>query len=110
MPRKKKNFLLQITKGIFKGSWWVVKGISKWMYNISKFTVNKTSKSVSKIGKNAPSTFDSLNLEKTLKGSFDEFIKKVNEESLIITIVGKRGSGKSSLGFRLLENAYSKTK
>src|SRR3989338_4790493 len=37
------------------------------------------------------------------KGSYEEFYEKMRKTSLIFLIVGKRGSGKTSLGFRMLE-------
>lgn len=37
------------------------------------------------------------------KGSYEEFHDKLEKESLIFLIVGKRGSGKTSLGMKLLE-------
>lgn len=41
------------------------------------------------------------------KGNIEEFNARLVNGSLILAIVGKRGSGKSTLGFRILENIYS---
>ena len=40
---------------------------------------------------------------KTEKGSYEEFLGKLKNSSLIMLIVGKRGSGKTSLGMKFLE-------
>ncbi|MBW2976760.1 zonular occludens toxin domain-containing protein [Candidatus Woesearchaeota archaeon] len=40
---------------------------------------------------------------KTDKGSYDEFFDKLRKSSLILLIIGKRGSGKTSLGMKFLE-------
>lgn len=42
-------------------------------------------------------------LSKQVVGSFDDFKKRLDKSSLIILITGKRGSGKTALGFKLLE-------
>lgn len=54
--------------------------------------------------------FESFNIEKEISGEFHYTEKRIFSDSLILLIFGKRGSGKSSLGFRLLENIHSKTK
>jgi len=49
-------------------------------------------------------------IKKVLQGDVGSFNQRVENDSLIMLVFGKRGSGKSSLGFRLLENVYGKTK
>jgi GTPase SAR1 family protein len=44
------------------------------------------------------------------KGSYDEFHDKLKNHSLILLIVGKRGSGKTSLGMKFLEFFNKKTR
>ena len=56
------------------------------------------------------SEFEEFKILKNIKGNYENFDKKIINDSEIILIFGKRGSGKSSLGFRILENIYSKTK
>ncbi len=43
-------------------------------------------------------------------GKFDEWKENLKRSSLIILIIGKRGSGKSALGFKLLETIAGKRK
>ncbi|MAE43209.1 hypothetical protein CMO93_05535 [Candidatus Woesearchaeota archaeon] len=43
-------------------------------------------------------------------GNYDEFYKKLKNHSLISLIVGKRGSGKTSLGMKFLEIFHKETK
>lgn len=44
------------------------------------------------------------------KGSYEEFYGKLKNSSLIILIIGKRGSGKTSLGMKFLEFFNKETK
>jgi hypothetical protein len=53
-----------------------------------------------KEGKEPYIPFEVVNTE---KGSYEEFLGKLKNSSLVILIVGKRGSGKTSLGMKLLE-------
>ncbi len=50
-----------------------------------------------------------IHYEKTITGSFTDFRKRLDSESLIISVVGRRGAGKSALGFALLETIFAKT-
>lgn len=53
--------------------------------------------------------FNDFRVEKQISGNYSSFRKKLNEDSKIILIFGKRGSGKSALGLRAIENIKSKT-
>jgi len=44
-----------------------------------------------------------LELIKLKTGNFDDFKKRLRSSSLIMLIIGKRGSGKTALGFKLLD-------
>ncbi|MEK6878184.1 MAG: hypothetical protein AABY22_01175, partial [Nanoarchaeota archaeon] len=58
----------------------------------------------------AQSQFDELKILKKITGNFSDTEANLYNLSIIALIFGKRGSGKSALGFRILENIYSKTK
>jgi hypothetical protein len=54
--------------------------------------------------------FKAFDVVETVKGDFDTFHSKLLKYSLIMLINGKRGSGKTALGMRLLELFRKKTK
>ncbi|OGJ18878.1 hypothetical protein A3K73_07135 [Candidatus Pacearchaeota archaeon RBG_13_36_9] len=53
--------------------------------------------------------FEEFPIVKEITGEYSYTEKRLFEDSLIVLIFGKRGSGKSALGFKLLENIHSKT-
>lgn len=57
-----------------------------------------------------PPTFEELKTIKTTQGDFEQFSESYLTKSQIILIFGKRGSGKSTLGFRMMENIQAKKK
>ncbi|PIN93236.1 hypothetical protein COU54_03870 [Candidatus Pacearchaeota archaeon CG10_big_fil_rev_8_21_14_0_10_31_24] len=50
-----------------------------------------------------------LKVEKKITGDYSKFKSHLNTESKIVLIFGKRGSGKSALGLRIMENIKSET-
>lgn len=56
-----------------------------------------------------PATFAPMEPVTTLKGDFERFGERLRSTSSIVLIAGRRGSGKSVLGFRVLENITAKT-
>lgn len=57
-----------------------------------------------------PPVFSNCKSVSTHKGDSTRFMNKLRNSSSIMLIAGKRGSGKSVLGFRILENVHAKSK
>ena len=104
-----------LTKVIFyypaKGLWFLIKkaysGVKKSKKNI------KEAKQQRKINKSNPKSeakYDPIKEVKNQKGKFIEFENKIlKNKSVIGIILGARGTGKSAIGMRLLENIKAKT-
>ena len=102
-----------------KGEWiiWkVIRGIFKGIAVLFGLFKRKAqeSKEKSKIAESPaykmPAEFDKFSVREKVSGNFGVFENRLYEDSLIVLIFGKRGSGKTALGFKILENAYNKTK
>lgn len=117
---KKKSFLAQVLKDTIIGTYWIFKIIVLIVWSILikllefiGFAAGKvhgsarSAHSQYKIHKSqpkTPSSYDEIKSVTEVKGSIENFNKHLEKESKIIAIAGKRGSGKSALGFRLMEN------
>jgi hypothetical protein len=108
---KKENpsILWRVIRWIFRNIW----RLTKWIYKIltkgAKKGVEKTKLMANKTYNSEPK-FKEFMLIEEIKGNYKLFEEKIQKDSLILLIFGKRGSGKSSLGFRILENIHDKTK
>jgi hypothetical protein len=92
--REKKGFIESILGGI--------KNISGRIEKVSE------KRRIRKYG--APSEFKEMMVLKEVAGDYGSMKERLHKDSVIALIFGKRGSGKSALGFRLLENIHSLTK
>ena len=54
--------------------------------------------------------YEPFEVAKPIEGKYEDFELKLRKHSLIVLIIGKRGSGKTSLGMKLLEMFHKKTK
>ncbi|MBW3019139.1 hypothetical protein KY329_03070 [Candidatus Woesearchaeota archaeon] len=135
MPRRRKqNFFQKFFTFIGKAIVWIIVNLVKTIYYIIYYIFKgifvgigalfrKSGKSKKKErplkkesntskkekGTKAEPKYQALTEVKTESGSLTDFEKRLNDESLIVAIAGKRGSGKSALGFKLLENIHAKT-
>lgn len=125
MGRRKKSVVAAIFTGIGKGIAWIVVSIFKaiWflvvgLFNGIKAATKATTSAAVKAHHNAkvraeqpkmPANYDALKESTAIKGSIETFEKRLLNESLILAVAGRRGSGKSVLGFRLMENIHAKT-
>jgi hypothetical protein len=122
---RKKSVIAKIFTGIGKGIAWIVVNIFKaiWFLIVGLFKGIKaaftaTASVASKAHHDAkvraeqpktPANYDALKESTTVKGSIETFERRLLNESLILAVAGRRGSGKSVLGFRIMENIRAKT-
>ncbi|MBD3319195.1 hypothetical protein GF342_04775 [Candidatus Woesearchaeota archaeon] len=69
----------------------------------------KTREKAEKQRPDTPPEFNELDAEHTTAGDFEHFAESYHHKSQVMLIFGKRGSGKSTLGFRIMENIAAKT-
>jgi hypothetical protein len=129
--KKKKSFFAKFFTFLGKAIVWIIVALAKAIYFIFKgiyigiralFTKSdktpktkiesKETKKTSKKSKGlkAPAVYNQIKTIKTESGSYKDFLTRLNDESLIIAVAGKRGSGKSALGFKIMENIHAKTR
>ncbi len=132
--KKHKNYLALAIVYLFKGIYWLIKnlvlgiwGILTFLFlEIKKAFTKKPSKTENKEpiqtnqqeenkpaeqGKrHVPANYESFKLLKDLKGNFLDLENKLlGNESTIGIILGARGTAKSAIGLKLLENIHAKT-
>jgi len=114
MPKKRRkkhkpSILWIIIKWVFVNLWKFIKWIYKRLNKGAKKGLEK-GRRVTKKTYHQEAIYEEFKLIKEIKGDYKIFEEKISKESLILLIFGKRGSGKSGLGFKILENIHSKTK
>lgn len=119
MARKKKTMGRKVLSGLGKGTAWTAKQVAKGTWFVVKSAVKGTAKAASNARKQrqvrkqqpqAPASYVPFGVSTVTKGTVDDFEHRLLNESLILAVAGRRGSGKSVLGFRMLENIHAKTK
>lgn len=124
MANKKQSLAWRATKGLFKGLglgiWYTAKGVGWLVWKAASGTYNLTRRKVKesserrKIESNpvyhVTPLFEPLQVLDAISGDYNMSEKRLHDDSLIALIFGKRGSGKSALGFRLLENIHHKAR
>ncbi len=107
--RKKPSLMWKLVKLPFVGLGKVV----IYIYETSKKNAEKAA-AQRKLNQSrvytAEPKFDQFSIIETVSGDYNYTEKRIFDDSLIMLIFGKRGSGKSALGFKLLENIHSKTR
>ncbi len=119
---RKKSLIGSVFTGIGKGIAWIVVNIFKavWFLFVGMF---KGAKAATKAGVKVhhemkeraeqpkmPAAYSPLVVSVSVKGDLETFERRLLNESLILAIAGRRGSGKSVLGFRIMENIHAKTR
>ncbi|MBI4145408.1 hypothetical protein HY493_04365 [Candidatus Woesearchaeota archaeon] len=128
MTKRKQHGTIKALNGVY----WALKQIGTFFWLSAKYeylgvksiassvssvvrsnpTVQSTVKEAKKRHESAskePATFVPWEPVSTLKGDFERFGDRIRTASSIVLVAGRRGSGKSVLGFRLLENIHAKT-
>jgi hypothetical protein len=85
--------------------------IIRWVYNCTK-KISKKNKEirVKKERKAILPEFLEMNILKTFSGNYNKWIRKFySSDSQIGIILGARGTGKTAIGIKMLENFYAKT-
>ena len=116
--KKKKNAFVSIAVSPFKLAYAIgystIKGTAiaaKGIASLSKKVAEKQiAKNASKPATKEPAEFSELIVKDEVQGNFSDFEHRLHNESLIVTIAGRRGSGKSALGFKIMENVNAKAK
>ena len=119
MARKKKRSLTaRGVIGLGKGLWFLTKASGKGIIYLSKKAIKK-SKDIKELKEERTkeelrpkinAQYEKFEIIKTLDGNYEKFEEKLfNNQSIIGIILGARGTGKSAIGMKLLENIKSKT-
>jgi len=120
MARKRKNkgffniLFNVVIYNILKAIYWALKQIFLGIYKIIKFLFSsiKSKTEKKRASRLKPKTFSQYKkflVVKDIRGSFDDFEKNlINKKSLIGIILGARGTGKSAIGLKIVENIKSK--
>jgi len=109
MAKKKKSLLWRIIKLPFIGAGKLI--AVTYRYSRKKAKERAEERSLEETPTyNLLSKFENFGIISKINGDYSFAEKRIFNESLIMLIFGKRGSGKSSLGFRLMENIHSQTK
>lgn len=119
MSKKKKKgrqkylkiFLLRVLKillFIIKIPYFIVKGIISILKKLKR---NKETKEIEQKRKRIDAKYQSFEVAKKISGNFENWEKRLmKSESTIGLILGARGTGKTAIGIKILENIYSKEK
>lgn len=97
-------------KVVGKAAWWSVKSVSKGIFYGTVWLALRTWKKRKDLKneiRKVKAVSTAFVLKERVSGNLDQLSQKLMSESLIIAVCGRRGCGKSALGFRLLENIHA---
>lgn len=112
---KKRSVSTRIILAFFRGIAMLVGGIFSIIASLIIGIKSLTKKPISSNKPHKSSEYSipaegiEMQLVKRVSGSYSTFNQSLNRKSLIMLIFGKRGSGKSALGFRILENIHAES-
>src|SRR3989338_6857673 len=116
--KKKKSVFVRLFTGFFKLIWFLFKAVFRGIgfvfkfFNIKRITAkeNRLQKKTENARPKTDAIYRSLEVVKGLDGDYSNFENKIfTNQSLIGIILGARGTGKSAIGMKLLENIKVKT-
>lgn len=116
MPKKRKRqlhieILIEVKKLLIlliKLPFYLIKTIRQTMLNIKK---NSKEKKVKKLRESIQPVYEDFEVLKRVSGNFKKWEKKImKSDSKIGIIIGARGTGKTAVGMKFLENVYANTK
>jgi len=102
------SYLLKVIVFIIKIPYYIVKGI---IFLINKVKKKNIENNVKNKRESLKSKYKEFKIEKNISGDFSKFSERLyNSESQIGIILGARGTGKTAIGMKMLENAQAKYK
>ena len=107
MKKKRRPLVFKVLAGSYK----VGKFLAVGSYRLVKKTGKKLKeKREEGLRPKLNEKYDNFNVVENLKGNFEDFENKIfKSDSTIGLILGARGSGKSAIGIKLLENVKART-
>ena len=105
--KRQRSLLAKAALGLLKSPYYIGKGI----YKATRFTKRKTKeRRIRKERESKKAKYQEFNLLHSYEGELKDWeYMLTHKDSTIGIILGARGTGKTALGIKILENLYSKT-
>ena len=114
MAKKRKSGISDILIWIAMGAFGILYSLAKLTVQSIFWAIGTSFSKASKAGnhaaraKHAGASYQPFSVERKSEGDIAEFESRISSQSTIGLILGARGSGKSALGMRILENMAAK--